>query len=89
MSSGSVEPKHGLHQEEVEDLGEKELGIKSDFVDHNILNDAYQGENREHEMGSWEAAKKHPMACLWAFVFCFTIVGHPLLQLLLMQTHSC
>lgn len=77
MSSGTVESKQDLHHHEVDDVGgEKDIGIHKtdDFVDPNILNDAYQGENREHEMGSWEAAKKHPMACMWAFIFCFTIV---------------
>lgn len=80
MSSGTAEPKQELHHKEVEDFGsngEKDVGFHKtdDFVDPNILNDAYLGENREHEMGSWEAAKKHPMACLWAFIFCFTIVS--------------
>lgn len=42
--------------------------------DNELLNNAYDGENREHEMGTWEAVKLHPMACFWAFVFCFTIV---------------
>ncbi|KAF3401691.1 General alpha-glucoside permease [Penicillium rolfsii] len=42
--------------------------------DTNLLNDAFAGENKEHEMGVWEAAKKHPWACLWAFTMCFTIV---------------
>jgi hypothetical protein len=39
------------------------------------MNNAYEAENREHEMGLWEAVKDHPMACFWAFVFCFTIVS--------------
>lgn len=83
MSSGTgaVEQKQDLHHQEVEDFNgsrEKDVGFhkSDDFVDPNILNDAYQGENREHEMGSWEAAKKHPMACMWAFIFCFTIVSY-------------
>ncbi|GLI77006.1 hypothetical protein PoHVEF18_005288 [Penicillium ochrochloron] len=42
--------------------------------DADLLNDAFAGENKEHEMGAWEAAKKHPWACLWAFTMCFTIV---------------
>lgn len=40
-----------------------------------ILNDAYEGEDREHQQGMWEAVKAHPKACLWAFCMCFTIVG--------------
>ncbi|KAJ6014233.1 hypothetical protein N7540_008824 [Penicillium herquei] len=39
-----------------------------------LLNDALDGEQREHEMGVWEAAKLHPWACFWAFIMCFTIV---------------
>ncbi|KAJ5591657.1 uncharacterized protein N7459_002026 [Penicillium hispanicum] len=39
-----------------------------------LMNDAFEGENREHEMGVWEAVKTHPWACLWAFTMCFTIV---------------
>ncbi|KAH7084589.1 maltose permease MAL61 [Paraphoma chrysanthemicola] len=42
--------------------------------DKDLMNNAYEAENREHEMGLWEAVKDHPMACFWAFVFCFTIV---------------
>ncbi|KAJ5618327.1 hypothetical protein N7528_006970 [Penicillium herquei] len=39
-----------------------------------LMNDALDGEQREHEMGVWEAAKRHPTACFWAFIMCFTIV---------------
>lgn len=50
--------------------------------DADLLNDAFEGENKEHEMGVWEAAKKHPWACLWAFTMCFTIVSNILFSLL-------
>ena len=43
-----------------------------------LMTDAQNAEAREHEMGLWEAVKDHPMACFWAFVFCFTIVSVPL-----------
>lgn len=43
--------------------------------DKDLMNEAFQGENAEHEMGLWESAKAHPMACVWAFIFCFTIVS--------------
>ncbi|KAL3497166.1 hypothetical protein BJX62DRAFT_221621 [Aspergillus germanicus] len=43
-------------------------------ADTNILNDAVDEENREHQMGVWEAAKRYPWACFWAFIMCFTIV---------------
>lgn len=76
MASGTADFKQGSSREEVEDFNEKGTAHhNADFIDQSILNDAYEGENREHQMGSWEAAKKHPMACLWAFLFCFTIVS--------------
>lgn len=48
---------------------------KVQVVSTEAFNDAVQAENREHEMGLWESFKEHPMACFWAFVFCFTIVS--------------
>ncbi|PYH97632.1 general substrate transporter, partial [Aspergillus ellipticus CBS 707.79] len=61
-----------------DEFGEK--GEKSD-IHHNevldkqeMMHDAFDAETREHELGVWEAAKKHPWACLWAFIMCFTIV---------------
>ncbi|KAK1238887.1 hypothetical protein MKX08_005948 [Trichoderma sp. CBMAI-0020] len=68
MSSG--EKQDDLHLDaahvdvpEVEVLGNKDL-----------ISDAIDGENQEHDMGVWEAVKTHPWACLWAFTMCFTIV---------------
>lgn len=40
-----------------------------------LMNDAFDGEIREHELGVWASAKLHPWACLWAFIMCFTIVS--------------
>jgi hypothetical protein len=54
--------KHNVHQSEV-------------LVDANLMSNAFDAENREHEMGVMEAVKMHPMACFWAFIFCFTIVS--------------
>lgn len=54
---------------------------KGDQIDLHVLanaelmNDAIDGENREHAIGLWDAAKGHPWACLWAFIMCFTIVS--------------
>ena len=45
------------------------------LADKDMMNHAYDGENKEHEMGVWQSAKMYPMACLWAFIFCFTIVS--------------
>ncbi|KAJ5682093.1 uncharacterized protein N7477_002033 [Penicillium maclennaniae] len=44
------------------------------LVNADLMNDAFDGENREHQMGVWQAAKQHPWACFWAFTMCFTIV---------------
>jgi hypothetical protein len=40
-----------------------------------LMMEALEGENREHQMGMWAAARSHPRACLWAFIMCFTIVS--------------
>lgn len=45
------------------------------LTDKELMNASYGAETREHEMGVWEAVKSHPMACFWAFIFCFTIVS--------------
>ena len=53
--------------------------------DKDLLNNAFAGENKEHEMGVWDAVRKHPWACLWAFTMCFTIVSYSCLLLLLSE----
>lgn len=45
------------------------------LVNPDLMNDAFDGENREDEMGVWAAIKSHPWACFWAFTMCFTIVS--------------
>lgn len=62
-SEGHVHVDHDEKIEHHEVLNNKDL-----------MNEAIEGENKEHEMGMWEAAKSHPLACMWAFIFCFTIV---------------
>lgn len=51
--------------------------VKSSEVlgNQELMNDAFDGENEEHQEGVWAAAQKHPWACFWAFVMCFTIVS--------------
>ncbi|KKK26214.1 maltose permease [Aspergillus rambellii] len=66
MSSGSIEPKDESHHVDVDHA---EILKNTD-----LMNDAFDGENREHEMGVWESVKTHPWACFWAFTMCFTIV---------------
>jgi SP family general alpha glucoside:H+ symporter-like MFS transporter len=47
------------------------------LMNPDLLNEAVDGENREHEMGLWQSVQAHPWACLWAFTMCFTIVSFP------------
>lgn len=70
MAIDATKTNHG-HDEKVPD------GVE--VLDNpELMNDAFDAENREHEMGVWQAAKAHPWACFWAFVMCFTIVSpHP------------
>ncbi|KAH7355471.1 general substrate transporter [Pyrenochaeta sp. MPI-SDFR-AT-0127] len=56
------------------EVQEKKIHRSQVLDDKDFMTDAQNAENREHEMGLWEAVKDHPMACFWAFVFCFTIV---------------
>jgi SP family general alpha glucoside:H+ symporter-like MFS transporter len=89
MSSGNFESKHDESDVEKYETSKTEILDSHDQHEKNILNSeilanqdllssAYDGENREHNMGAWEAVKLHPMACFWAFIFCFTIVcSHP------------
>jgi len=60
----------------IDELKEKNVYQSEVLVDKDLMSDAFQGENREHEMGVWTAVKAYPMATLWAFIFCFAIVSH-------------
>ena len=65
----SVDKNDDLH-------GEKAAIEQSEvLVNTDLMNDAFDGENREHQMSTWAAIKSHPWACLWAFTMCFTIVS--------------
>lgn len=86
MSSDSIKPKDDLPEGyQVDVLKPKdevhqgaEVGLpeeKEVLADPDLMNDAFDGENREHEMGLWTAVKSHPWACFWAFIMCFTIVS--------------
>lgn len=57
------------------ELNEQGVAHRETLDDKDLLQASYEAETRENEMGVWEAVKDHPMACFWAFVFCFTIVG--------------
>ena len=71
MSSGGVlNEKEGLPPGEHVDI------LKADVLaTPELMNDAFDGENREHEERIWASVKSHPWACLWAFIMCFTIVS--------------
>jgi MFS transporter, SP family, general alpha glucoside:H+ symporter len=45
------------------------------LANQDLMADAFDGENHEHEQTVWQAVKAHPWACLWAFIMCFTIVS--------------
>ena len=69
-------PKMADAQYEKEVLGEKTDMYHSDVLANNdLMNEAFEGENEEHNEGLWVSAKRHPMACMWAFIMCFTIVS--------------
>lgn len=79
MSSQSdIEETKGSHQTEhvdVPGLKEKDIGHGDILANADVMHDAFDGENREHEMGLWEAVQTYPWACFWAFIMCFTIVS--------------
>lgn len=63
------------HVDISEDLKEKDVGHSDVLVNPDLMHDAFDGENREHEMGVWEAVQTYPWACFWATLMCFTIVS--------------
>lgn len=69
ISSDMVEPNEKLHEARHVDIHHSEV-----LVNPELMSDAVDGENREHEEGMWASVKSHPWACLWAFIMCFTIV---------------
>jgi SP family general alpha glucoside:H+ symporter-like MFS transporter len=76
--SGLAEPKHNAtHVDAVgDDIREKDYHHQAEVLDDKeLMTDAQNAETRDHEMTMWQAIKDHPMACFWAFVFCFTIVS--------------
>lgn len=74
--SGTAEPKHDETLAVEDGSRQKSITQQSEIlVDKELMTDAQNAENREHEMTLWEAVKDHPMACFWAFIFCFTIVS--------------
>ncbi|CAK3867816.1 maltose permease [Lecanosticta acicola] len=75
MSTGIAhDSDHDERRVSVQDLKEKDVFHSEVLVDQDLMNNAFEAETKEHQQGVWEAAKSHPMACFWAFIFCFTIV---------------
>jgi SP family general alpha glucoside:H+ symporter-like MFS transporter len=72
MSSTGVEPKQ--HDVEVEQQLKEKVTLHSEIlVNKDLMTDALQGEDTEHQQTLWQAVKSHKMACFWAFVMCFTM----------------
>ncbi|KAK2616733.1 hypothetical protein QQS21_000345 [Conoideocrella luteorostrata] len=66
MSSTIMESKEGVAHVDVHH--------STVLKNQDLMSDAFDGENREHEMGVWQAVKAYPWAAFWAFIMCFTIV---------------
>lgn len=85
MSTGTTNRKDAsLENKRVDEtfaVDEKIADEKADvlysdvLINQQLMNDAVDGENREHEMGMLAAIKQYPWACFWASVMCFTIVS--------------
>lgn len=75
----SIKGRHDVDHHEVA-YKEKAVHDSDVLVNQDLMSNAFDGENREHEETLWHAVKTHPMACFWAFVFCFTIVSVDTIQ---------
>lgn len=77
--SSAIDSKHDAthvdHAADPEKTHEQRVHQPEIFTDKDLMTNAFEAENREHEMTLWAAVKDHPMACFSAFVFCFTIVS--------------
>jgi hypothetical protein len=72
MSSTGVEPtKH--YDVDIQQLKEKDTLHSEILVNKDLMTDAFQGEDSEHNQTVWQAVVSHKMACFWAFVMCFTM----------------
>jgi len=79
MSSTGVEPtKH--YDVDIQQLKEKGTLHSEILVNKDLMTDAFQGEDSEHNQTVWQAVVSHKMACFWAFVMCFTMSVFPLLS---------
>ncbi|KAJ9602601.1 hypothetical protein H2200_012794 [Cladophialophora chaetospira] len=75
MSSGIHETKDESRQDDVVEKAPSVDVLHSEVLGNkDAMNEAIHAENREHAEGMLAAVKAHPMACIWAFIMCFTIV---------------
>ena len=68
-------PHDTVHDETIEAARHVDEKHSDVLGNKGLMEDAVDGENREHAQTLWEAAKEHPKACVWAFIMCFTIVS--------------
>jgi hypothetical protein len=60
MWTGINEPKDEVHQVDQLDNADIHHGLSEIKIDPNVMSDAIDGENLEHEMSMWAAFKLHP-----------------------------
>ena len=72
MSSTGVEPTK-QYDVDIQQLKEKDTLHSEILVNKDLMTDAFQGEDSEHNQSLWQAVVSHKMACFWAFVMCFTM----------------
>lgn len=46
-----------------QDLQEVDIQHAETLKNEEFMDEAVGGENREHQLGAWEAAKTHPLVC--------------------------
>lgn len=63
MSSATTKPQDEKHQGHQPDIYHPDILINAD-----LMKDAVDGENREHDMGVWMAVRTYPCDCSWAFI---------------------
>lgn len=97
MSTGLAQDGHDASSrddnvfvdEKVGDAHHIDAAGNKTLADADLMNDAFDGENEEHNQGLWQAVKTHPKACFWAFIMCFTIVSFPSFFVLGGSTPAC
>jgi hypothetical protein len=72
MASTGVEPTK-QYDVDIQQLKEKDTLHSEILVNKDLMTDAFQGEDSEHNQTLWQAVVSHKMACFWAFIMCFTM----------------